>query len=222
MRDLTDVFIAHNAGLGSVYDVEAERPGRLSPPAVEYEAKASVIHQRLSSLPSAYTPGHAASDDWVYETCRIAALIYTTAFIMRVPFSVAANLSHHHHEPPDAGSSAKPSAGDDPTTRLTEALYESLGRTDIANLWNNMTGVLYWVCAVGAAAARMPSTIDMTAQARLQNEAYSVWVRRCLIMTSTRTMIVLIFQHPVPMLIAQKRLLKVQELIGTGDVRGPE
>ncbi|KAH7073642.1 hypothetical protein BKA63DRAFT_491628 [Paraphoma chrysanthemicola] len=219
MRQLTDVFIAHNAGLGSVYDVEVDGPGRLSPPKVDFEARVSVIHQRLLSLPSAYQSGHAASNDWIYETCRIVALIYTTAIIMRVPFSVAADLSHHHDIPIDAGPPTNSNIAYLPTTRPTEALYEALGRTDVANLWNNMSGVLYWVCVVGAAAARSPATIDMTAKTRLHDDAHAVWIRRCLIMLSTRTMIVLVFQHPQPVLTAQKRLLKVQELIATGYAR---
>ncbi|KAH7089790.1 hypothetical protein FB567DRAFT_521560 [Paraphoma chrysanthemicola] len=219
MRQLTDVFIAHNAGLGSVYDVEVDSPGRSSPPKVDLEARVSIIHQRLLSLPTAYQPGHASSEDWVYETCRIAALIYTTAIIMRVPFSVAADLSHHQYIPIEAESSATADIGYLPTTRPTEALYEALGRTDVANLWNNMSGVLYWVCLVGAAASRSPATMDMTAKIRLHDDAHAVWIRRCLIMVSTRTMIVLVFQHPQPVLIAQRRLLKVQELITIGPAR---
>ncbi|KAF2024728.1 hypothetical protein EK21DRAFT_78108, partial [Setomelanomma holmii] len=215
MRDLTDVFIAHNAGLGSVYDVDIVDECRPSPPAFDYDAVVTAFHQRVVALPSAHTPGYPSSNDWVYEACRIASLIYMTAIIMRVPFSVAATLNTHHYIPTDSESEHQIDEAYS-TARLTRSLFEVLKRTDQANLWDNMSGVLYWVSAVGAAAARTAATMDMTQRARFRDEEYSVWVRRCLIMSSTRTMIVLIFRHPTPILIAQKRLLKVQELIGTG------
>jgi hypothetical protein len=203
MKELTDNFIALNAGVVSAND--------FGTPAMDYDSKTLAIRDRLASLPAAHILDLPTTHDWVYETCRIASLIYTTAIIQNVPFSVAADS---FQDPAILGSHPSTMLGGYPAApRLTEALYEALIRTDVASIWNNMSGVLYWVCAVGAAAARTATTVNMSQMSRYREEAYAVWVRRCLIMTSTRTVIVLIFQHPMPLLMAQKRLLKVQDLI---------
>lgn len=208
MRDLTDLFLSHN-----LQDIEKEDLGGLETPLVNHDIKVSEIRARLANLPSAYTPGLPTSSDWVYEACRLAALIYAAAIIMQVPFSVAADRSCNRmlfdpdHSNPNHGGH----------TPLVELLYEVSKLTDISNVWNDMAGVLYWVSAVGAAASRTPATLDMSQLPRFRDEAYSVWVRRCHIMTSARTMIVLVFQHPRPIIMAQKKLLKVQELLGACD-----
>jgi hypothetical protein len=204
MRNLTDIFIADGAELVPL-------DGELS---MNYDLKALDIRDRLASLPSAHMPGLPTTKDWVYETCRIAALIYTAAIFQGVPFSVAAD-SIYDSTFFESDSHASTTAEDYLfAPRLPEALYEALIRTDTTSIWNNMSGVLYWVCAVGAAAARTSATVNMSQKTGFRDEAYAVWVRRCLIMASTRTMIVSIFLNPTPLLIAQKRLLKVQELIG--------
>jgi hypothetical protein len=222
MRDLTNIFIKHSTALNMIHDVEAVDIARLSPPNEYYEARIYGIRARLATLPSAHNPGLSVSGDWVYEACRIAALIYTTAIALRVPFSVAADPNCV-----DYLDTPAPLAGWDNDERvhkahLTESLHETLKRTNTSNLWKNMSGVLYWVSAVGATAARIPSTMNMTQQDRFKHEAYSVWVRRCLIMTATRTMVVLVFEHPTAIIAAQRTLLKVQELIGSHASRRPE
>jgi len=168
--------------------------------------RASEMRERLESLPSAHTPNMATTNDLVYEACRIAALIYTTAIDMSVPFSVAATHV----------SSVGQRTTQVPTTHYvsTELLLGALGRTDIANLWKYMSGVLYWVCAVGA---RTSATINIGRQPSNLAQIREIWVRRCLIMHATRTMIVLVLEHPAPVLIAQQRLLRVQELIASGN-----
>ncbi|CAO2648315.1 Nn.00g075820.m01.CDS01 [Neocucurbitaria sp. VM-36] len=212
MRDLTNLFLTHPTKLDIISDIDVGETKCLSLP-VTVDRKVNGIRERLSSLPSAYTPGLPTSNDWVYEACRLTALIYTASIIMLVPFSVAADPSQNQILFESRALTNSQAGGHLQTTRLTEALYEVLELTDTSNIWDNMPGVLYWVCAVGAAAARTPTAINMIPQTRFRNEAYTVWIRRCLIMFSTRTMILLVFQHPLPVLLAQKRLLKVQELI---------
>ena len=215
MKDLTSLFITHNTALNTIHDVDTVDVSRLSPPNEYYEARVYSIRTRLAALPSAHSIGLSVSGDWLYEACRIAALIYTTAVALRVPFSVAADPNCVDYLDTPASSAAW--NGDEPVHKphLTEALYQTLQRADTSNLWKNMSGVLYWVSVVGAVAARTPSTMNMAQQDRFEHESYSVWVRRCLIMTATRTMIVLVFEHPTAIIEAQKTLLKVQELIGS-------
>ncbi|KAF3000825.1 hypothetical protein E8E13_006703 [Curvularia kusanoi] len=212
MRDLTDIFVAHDTALNKIHDVDAVDIARLSPPNEAYEATIQTIRTRMSLLPSAHTPGTAVSGDWVYESCRIAAIIYSTAITMRVPFSIAADPRYT-----DTGSSFASWSDENhlPKAHLSEVLHETLERSNTSNMWTNMSGVLYWVSAVGAAAARRPQTLDMTQRVRFGPDAYAVWTRRCLIMTATRTMIVLVFEQPTAVIAAQRKLLKVQELIGS-------
>ncbi|KAF2633202.1 hypothetical protein BU25DRAFT_380373 [Macroventuria anomochaeta] len=215
MKELTNIFVAHNIALNTIHNTDAADITRLGLPNDAYEATIQNIRTRVTLLPSAHTPDVPVSGDWVYEACRIAALIYTTAIAMGIPFSVAADPNYVNFFETPMSFAIWDSDEQLPKPHLTEALYETLQRANTSNVWKNMSGVLYWVGAVGAAAARIPSTMNMAQQDRPGPEAYSVWVRRCLIMTATRTMIVLVFEHPTAIITAQKTLLKVQELIGS-------
>lgn len=218
MRDLTDIFMTHSTKLNRIHDVDAVDVERLSSPdkADEvYEATVCAIRTRLAHLPSANMPGISVSGDWVYEACRVTAIIYTTAIVMGIPFSVAADPIYVNLLEPSIQFNNWDNDDHLVKPHLAETLYETLQRADTSSLWKNMSGVLYWVSAVGAAAARIPCTIDMAQQDRSASEAYSVWVRRCLIMTATRTMIVLVFEQPTAIIAAQRTLLKIQELIGS-------
>ncbi|KAF3034901.1 hypothetical protein E8E12_005031 [Didymella heteroderae] len=171
MRDLTNIFVAHNTKLNQVHDIDAVDIERLSPPDEASEATIHAIRARLAQSPSAYTQGISVSGDWVYEACRIAATIYTGAIATGVPFSVAADPDHVNLLEP----STSHWNSDEQLTKphLSEVLYETLKRADTSNLWKNMSGVLYWVSAVGAAAARIPCTMDMAQQDRFAPGAYS-------------------------------------------------
>jgi hypothetical protein len=214
MRDLTDLFITPDAE-GFTYSISETNTIPPDSYHIEYVTKTTEIRERLTLLPSAYIAGLATSSDWVYEACRIAALIYTASVILRLPFSTTADPSRN---PLVAESEAFNNHDNGTplfTTRLSEALYEVLKRTDSAYLWGNMSGVFYWVTSVGAAVARAPAAIDTSHQPQSQSEAYAVCLRRCVTMYSMRAMTILIYEHPVPVLLSQKRLLRVQKLIGT-------
>lgn len=217
MRDLTDLVIAQNASPSVIHGVDTEETNCVAASAVDYESRIAAICARLRSLPSAYTAGLATSNDWIFEACRITALIYTGSVIQRVNFSVAAHPANnplvssteiHNHPRPDKSIN---------TFRLTSALLEVLKRTDIDNVWSDMAGVLYWISAVGAAAARTSIPMNAEPNTLSNDESYMVWVRRCLTLYATRTMIVLVFQHPMPIVLAQKTLLRIQEIIGIRD-----
>ncbi|KAF2016776.1 hypothetical protein BU24DRAFT_409847 [Aaosphaeria arxii CBS 175.79] len=213
MRDLTDLAIAHYRGLESMLAATqtSRDRARMMEFASQYDAKVAEIQARLADLPSARQPDQSVSNDWVYESCRIAAIIYASAIISRVPFSQAA----------DPGraivlSNANMAAnGHLMHRRLTEALYEVVERSNMESIWGNMAGTLYWVTAVGAAAGRTRLTINI-AQTPSRTQAYAAWIRRCLIMFATRVMLLLIFEHPRSILLAQKRLVKIQEIIAGG------
>ena len=214
MRDLTDLFLAQSTALEPVGDATDVHVACSPSNEVYYKTRVAGICDRLANLPSAYTPDHPNSCDWVYEACRLSATIYTTSIVRRLPFSVAATSSRYPFCV-QAGALNEPYSSQIAlTTHICEELMQTLERTDLANVWNDMVGVLYWICTVGAAAARSPRLSGLS-----QRLPYSTTckfrVRQCLTMFSVRAHVILIFNHPIPILLSQKKLLRVQELIGT-------
>jgi hypothetical protein len=201
MRNLTVLFMEQSTRLSKSSGIKLEG----APTPLNYDDIVIGIQQRLFSLPSAHTPGLPMSNDWVYEACRIASLIYTAAIVGRVPFSVAGG---------SPTSALRDPAQPNTQSHLVESLYETLEHCDMFDVWDDMAGVLYWTSSVGAAAARAPLT-TISPHAQTQQVAYRIWVQRCLTMYSVRTMIVVIFQHPSAIIHAQKALLKVQRLLDT-------
>ena len=214
MRDLTDLLLAQSIALKPASDATDVHVA--CPPSNDVYRKTRVagICDRLAKLPSAYTPDHPNSCDWVYEACRLTATIYTTSIVRRLSFSVAA-MSSRYPFCVQTGALNEPHGSQiSLTTHICEELLQTLERTDLANVWNGMVGVLYWICTVGAAAARSPRLSGLS-----QRLPYSTTckfrIRQCLTMFSVRAHIILIFNHPIPILLSQKKLLRVQELIGT-------
>jgi hypothetical protein len=219
MRDITELFITHDATLDHMFDKEGHAYNAQPwPSSTEFEAKLTEVRAKVASLPSARIPGLPTTNDWVYEACRIAAIIYVSAIIMRVPLSVAANPNRNIVTRDLVSFTGSLESTTVFVPRLTETLYEVIEKTNTGDVWNNMSGVFYWVTAVGAAAARTPMNIDMYSRPSSANEAYSTWVRRCLIMFSSRAMILFLFEHPIPLLHMEKKLLRVQELLARGSV----
>lgn len=199
MRNLTMLVLDESTRLSDSPGIKLEK----EPVPFNYDDIVIGIQQRLFALPSACTPGLAVSNDWVYEACRIASLIYTAAIVERMPFSEAGGS-------PD--SPLRDPALPNTNSRLVESLYETLKRCDMFDVWDDMAGVLYWVSSVGAAAARAPLT-TVSPAAQTQEVAYRIWVQRCLTMYSVRTMVIVIFEHPSAIIHSQKALLRVQRLL---------
>lgn len=66
--------------------------------------------------------------DYVYECCRLAALMMVCAVDTGISFSEVDNT-------------------------LVDQLKSTMQKTDIGNTWGQMSGVLWWVCLIGASAA---------------------------------------------------------------------
>ncbi|USP80569.1 uncharacterized protein yc1106_07843 [Curvularia clavata] len=216
MRDLTDLSISHQAAFEILRDNHELDTAHIHKRDVEYNSRVAAIRKCLTRLPAAHIPGLPTSNDWVYEACRITALIYAASVILRLPFSTAANPCRN---PLVAESEAFNCVGPEFSllnTHLSEALFKALQRTNVGDMWNKMSGVFYWVSTVGAAAARLPPTLHELQQ-QSRDAIYAKWVQRCLVVYSSRTMIKLMFDHARPLLAAQEKLLKIQELVGRRD-----
>jgi hypothetical protein len=95
----------------------------------ELRIEVSIVKAKLESLLPANDPQSTSYGDWIFESCRITALIILQAIETAKPFP-----------------SSNPS--------LTLSLAQALGKSDIGDNWGDMLGVLYWVSIIGLAAAQ--------------------------------------------------------------------
>jgi hypothetical protein len=88
-----------------------------------------IARNNLVNMPSATECSQeTVYRDYIYESCRLAALLMITALDDRVGFGKL-------------------------DTPLVGQLKESMQKTDIGSYWGHMSGVLFWVSMVGFAAA---------------------------------------------------------------------
>ncbi|CBX97065.1 hypothetical protein IAQ61_007992 [Plenodomus lingam] len=203
MRDLGDLFIGCATTMSNVDTAQHKDTTRMSSSAFELNTWTSEMIDRLINLPSASEAGHLFTDDWIYESCRIASLIYAAAIKVRISFPEAADPTRNSLY----AESVRLSGGSKCTTSLSVLLFKTLERTDIENTWGDLAGVLYWVCSIGAMSART-TTMEQGASTE-----FDIWVRRCLSMHASRLLIMLAFQYSLPMATMAKKLLKVRQLV---------
>ncbi|KAF2748299.1 hypothetical protein M011DRAFT_457639 [Sporormia fimetaria CBS 119925] len=192
MHNLTQTFIHRWAYPGDAY----------SPSAMEDSSCDSQMQQIYSSLLGRPSTESEDSPDWVYEACRLAALIYCRSIVQGVPFSDSANVLHA----PSTGTMSPP------TTQLA-ALCNALEQTATGNCWGDMYGVFLWICLIGGAASRdmVPHTVYGS-----QDESYDVlcWVRKWFALFSVKGALAGGFERAVEVVEAQRTMLQVQGLIG--------
>jgi hypothetical protein len=237
MRDLTEAFLSRhnssstNSTITTLFDPLLFPSSKSTLIPNHHNTTLTTLQTRLPRLPSAHHPNHSHSKNFLYESIRLAALIYTTALTHRIPLSAASTF-------PDPALSAS-SAPD-----LAIALYNAISGTDMSACWGSFSGVFFAVNLIGAAAARtvgvvetfsraqgvygglsvaLDSTLGMTevnealtALVPPHNRPHREWARRCMAMYATRVRTVLVFGHPVATIAAQKRLLAVMEVLGRG------
>lgn len=81
-----------------------------------------------------------SDDDPIYESCRIAAVIYATSITHKVSLMESAECLNRRSDQQVSVSK----------------LVEMLQRTNLVDCWDNMIGVLLWATLVGGAAAKEP------------------------------------------------------------------
>jgi hypothetical protein len=119
-------------GLTTIY-FSAPEPGIAEPSeATRVVASPSAfINVQTITQQSATLPGTLVWNDWVYEDCRPAALIYCRMLYPRLRLSSAIAVPLY--------------------TSLVHNLRATLGKTDTSDSWGDMAGVLYWCALVGLA-----------------------------------------------------------------------
>jgi hypothetical protein len=132
------------------------------------DAELQNIYSDLLLLPSAE---YDHAPDWIYESCRIAALIYCRSIVHGATLADSANIMHASI----SGSSTE-------SVTLLSALHSALGKTAVQNCWGfDLSGAFLWVALVGAAASW--SAPHPYSEEALQASA---WMRKCFALYAVR------------------------------------
>jgi hypothetical protein len=119
-----------------------------------------------------------ASPDWVYESCRLAALIYCRSIMYRCTLAMSASGIHSQI------------VGSGTSSTLHMALLHALERTDKQDCWGPLRGVLLWICVIGGAAS-WPGRGGVEAAAA----PVSAWARKYFAVHMLRTLASVGIEH---------------------------
>jgi hypothetical protein len=118
------------------------------------------------------------SPDWMYESCRLAALIYCRSIMYRCTLAMSASGIHSQI------------VGSGTTSTLHMALLHALEHTDKQDCWGPMRGVLLWICVIGGAAS-WPGHGGVEGAAA----PASAWARKYFALHMVRTLVSVGFEH---------------------------
>jgi hypothetical protein len=131
-----------------------------------YEAQLHQIYTRLLSHPSTE---HEVSPDWIYECCRLAALIFCRSIVYNTSLSTASNSI-------DANSTVQSSTP-------ISSLHNALQRTDVSTCWGELRQVFLWTCLIGGAASWSMLQTHTTFDG---STISSPWIRKCFALYAIR------------------------------------
>ena len=127
LYDVSDL----TAILEQTHNIPSSSNPSIAPPSIAaLLTKRTSIETRLVSLPPASDPFKNANyNDYIYESCRLAALIFLRATNYLIPFYDRTNQS------------------------LMRKLRSALEKSPLETCWHNLPGALMWPLLVGGAAA---------------------------------------------------------------------
>ncbi|KAF2439552.1 hypothetical protein P171DRAFT_436202 [Karstenula rhodostoma CBS 690.94] len=160
------------------------------------DAHLEQIYTRLLYRPSTE---ENVSHDWIYESCRIAALIYCRSIVQGMPLSQSTNVIHAHNSGSGTGTS------------LISALHRAVDQTDRSGHWGDMCGVLLWVYLVGGAAS-WPSSQPLYRELP-ESQSSTAWTRKWFALHAVRTSLSINFDHADVIVESQRAMLQVQHTI---------
>ncbi|KAF2848445.1 hypothetical protein T440DRAFT_454680 [Plenodomus tracheiphilus IPT5] len=143
-----------------------------------------------------------SAPDWIYESCRIAALVYCWRIVQ----------VRRDDDPPDLKSAQNSAPKIDYTTMII-ALYRALERTDTAACWSNgLRGCFLWACLVGAVA----SWTSVPIQVGLQDEetiTALAHARKFFALHAVRAAVSVPFKDADAIIYALSTLLQIRQFI---------
>jgi hypothetical protein len=150
------------------------------------------IYTRLLTRPSTQDD---PVPDWIYESVRLTALIYTHSLLHRTPFSSSANLIYTNTETT--------------TTTLLSALHTALKHIDPKTTHGAMRGVFLWTTLIGGAASwplepqRRPKDLPPSA----------AWIRKCFSLWAIRSVVSTPFEDAYALSEALRTGLQIRRLL---------
>ncbi|KAF2832365.1 hypothetical protein CC86DRAFT_442635 [Ophiobolus disseminans] len=131
--------------------------------------------------------------DWIYETCRLTALIYCRSIVYGTSLADSAGTIH-------AQSSR---------TTLLSALHAAVMQTDTRRCWGDMRGVFLWVCLVGGAAS-WPSSRFSSNDLEEDTSPAQAWARKCFALYALKTVVSVRFPQAGTIVQALRTMLQVR------------
>ncbi|KAF2655436.1 hypothetical protein K491DRAFT_716248 [Lophiostoma macrostomum CBS 122681] len=191
MHELTRIFILRWNYVSDVFSPQA------SLDLASYDAHMQQIYARMLLLPPINVE---IAPDWVYEACRLAALIYCRSIVQGVPFSESGNVMHSR----GTGTGLS-------NNTVVSALLTALDSTDTSGFWGSMSGVFLWVCLLGGAASWTPSATPY--EQGSENDTTAAWVRKSFALYAVKTVLECGFENAGAIVQGQRTMLQVQSLI---------
>ena len=133
--------------------------------------------------------------DWVHESVRLTALIYTHAILNHTIFANSANTIY-----PDSTMG---------NTTLLCSLLNAVKQTDTTNCWGDMRGVFLWVCLIGGAASWGLSEPKGTQHI----PPPTAWAQKCFSLWAIKAVVSVGFKHADGMMETLKTGLRVRSLL---------
>jgi hypothetical protein len=191
MYDLTHTFILR-------WDYVSDAYAQSSSQLASYDAHMQQIYTRLLLRPPTDTQG---TPDWVYESCRLTALIYCRSIVQGIPLADSANVMHV----PRTGMALS-------GTTMIMALHDALEHTNKTNNWGDLYGVFLWICLVGGAAS-WHSIVPPVYGQHDEAQTAAAWRRKSFSLFAVKTSLACGCQESGATIEAQRRMLRAQSLI---------
>jgi hypothetical protein len=159
------------------------------------DAQLQQIYTRLLQRPS--TQGDPAPD-WVYESCRLAALIYCRSIVHGASFADSAATMYAH-------------STDHEVTGMTllSSLHAATMQIDARSCWGDMRSVFLWVTLIGGAAA-WPQPRPYSIEDEDENSITRAWIRKCFALYAIRAAVSVPFHQAGPTIEALRTMLQVR------------
>lgn len=154
-------------------------------------AEITSLASRIQSFAATDTNLHCTQADRRYEAIRLTSRIYVHALEHRLPFS-------------QTHSNSQTSCGVTPLM-----VKQALVRTDVADCWDNMAGVLFWITLVaGSACGNVPilDGVDDVDQS----------TRRWMATLTARVSVLLGFEHTAAVMQNLRKMVLIQEALRRG------
>ena len=164
------------------------------------ETVSSLYGKVFAVQPAAEQDFNSMGERYMFESVRLASLIYAHSLANKISFSKAAK---------QVRSSSSPiiGSGEEPEPMPIQ-IQRALLRTDVSYCWDHLAGVLFWVTLIAGASAN-PGPLANEDRVGEDEDA-----RKRLTAIGVRCCIVLSFEYGQSVLETLKRVLAIETILG--------